>query len=395
MRALVCLLAAAFTWNTALGMSHLIVPLYAAHLGFSAVSIGTLFGIPVIMQIVLSLIGGATTDRWGGRRTLAAAAAFITTGAVVLYFSHTYTAMFSAQLCLIFGRGIYWPASETITSQLPGRRNIQFGRLNATVNVGQIGGTAGAGLLLAASNFQVVFLTLAVFGVVALISALSLLQVKSAERTHSVAMFGNLAPVLRNRRVYLGLFCAFVVAQPMSICQSFYPLLLKSLAFNEAQIGPLLALRPVGTALAMLFLARAVGSSNAFTLALVLSGAVAGGLFAAPMFAELFPAALIVFALGMGSALLMLYYQMLCTDATDPSMRGTALAFAGAGWSLSHLCAPMLMGFIIEWRDIATAFSIWGFVLLGLLVALALIKQWAFAVPAPTYGKPGGNGEHK
>lgn len=385
MRALVCLLASAFTWNTALGMSLLVVPLYAAHLGFSAVSIGALFGIPALAQIVLSLVGGATTDRWGGRRTLAAAAAFMTAGAAVLYFADTYMTVFVGQLCLVCGRGFYWPASETIASQLGGRRSVQFGRLNATVNAGQIGGTAGAGLLLAASNFETVFLTLAVISLGALLAGLGLAPTTSGGRTHSAAMFGNFARVLRNRRVYFCLFCAFIVAQPLSICQSFYPLLLQSLGFNEALIGPMLALRPVGMVLAMLFLARAAGSSNAFTVALGSSGAIAVALFAAPMFAEIVPAALIVLAFGAGPALLMVYYQMVCSDATDISMRGTALAFTGMGWSLAHLCGPVLMGFIIEWHDIATAFVIWGFVLLGMLVALALVRQWAFSVPAATH----------
>src|SRR5882762_8996443 len=59
--------SSAFTWNFALGMTQLLIPLYARELGYSGVAIGSLIAFPIIVQMIFNLIGGAWTDRHGGR----------------------------------------------------------------------------------------------------------------------------------------------------------------------------------------------------------------------------------------------------------------------------------------------------------------------------------------
>lgn len=43
------------------------IPLYADSLGMSGVTIGALIALPVGLQITFNLVGGAFTDRIGGR----------------------------------------------------------------------------------------------------------------------------------------------------------------------------------------------------------------------------------------------------------------------------------------------------------------------------------------
>ena len=59
--------ANAFTWNFALGMTNLLVPLYAHDLGMSGVSIGSLIALPMLVQIGFNLLGGAYADRLGAK----------------------------------------------------------------------------------------------------------------------------------------------------------------------------------------------------------------------------------------------------------------------------------------------------------------------------------------
>src|SRR5688500_20320916 len=51
-------------------MTWLAVPLYAYSQGLSNAEIGILFALPVMAQAPLNLVGGAYTDRIGGRRIL-------------------------------------------------------------------------------------------------------------------------------------------------------------------------------------------------------------------------------------------------------------------------------------------------------------------------------------
>ena len=63
---------ASLVWNLGLGMTWLVVPLYAASQGLSNAQIGVLFSLPVLVQAALNLLGGAYTDRVGGRRIMLA-----------------------------------------------------------------------------------------------------------------------------------------------------------------------------------------------------------------------------------------------------------------------------------------------------------------------------------
>ena len=63
---------ASWAWNFGLGMTWLAVPLYAHGQGLSNAEIGLLFAAPVLAQAPLNLIGGAYTDRIGGRRLMLA-----------------------------------------------------------------------------------------------------------------------------------------------------------------------------------------------------------------------------------------------------------------------------------------------------------------------------------
>ena len=50
---------ASLVWNFGLGMTWLVVPLYAASQGLSNAQIGALFSLPVLAQAALNLVGGA------------------------------------------------------------------------------------------------------------------------------------------------------------------------------------------------------------------------------------------------------------------------------------------------------------------------------------------------
>ena len=121
-------------------MTYILVPLYARGLGLSGVAIGTLVSAPVLVQIWLNLIAGAYTDRIGGKR-MAIASCFATAMAGVLFgIATSFTGLLLGQLCLILGRSMFWPATWSIGTQIPGERSSQLGRLNAATSAGQIVG---------------------------------------------------------------------------------------------------------------------------------------------------------------------------------------------------------------------------------------------------------------
>src|SRR6185312_9739489 len=153
-------------------MTWLAVPLYAYSQGLSNAQIGVLFAAPVLAQAPLNLVGGAYSDRIGGRRILLCSSMATIAAGLWLIFAHGFWMLLVGQLVLVISRACFWPATWAMASELPGARGVQLGRLNAVTNFGQIVGTTLCGFLLAAAGFQPTFGVLAAFGVVALIAAI-------------------------------------------------------------------------------------------------------------------------------------------------------------------------------------------------------------------------------
>src|SRR5438034_11152395 len=124
--------SSAFSWNFALGMTQLLIPLYARDLGFSGVAIGSLIALPIIVQMIFNLIGGAWTDRLGGMNISLVAFAATAAAGIMFAASSSFAGLFAAQIMMIVARAVYWPASWTLVSQLPGE---QIGRASCRERV--------------------------------------------------------------------------------------------------------------------------------------------------------------------------------------------------------------------------------------------------------------------
>src|ERR1044071_5240967 len=139
-------------------MTWLAVPLYAASQGLSNAQIGALFAVPVFAQAPLNLVGGAYTDRIGGRRIMLASCFVVVASGLWFALAQGFWMLMTGQIALILSRAAFWPATWAMASELPGARGIQLGRLNAVTNFGQIVGTVICGFVLAGVGFQATFL---------------------------------------------------------------------------------------------------------------------------------------------------------------------------------------------------------------------------------------------
>src|SRR5688500_3918737 len=118
-------------------MTWLLVPLYGHSQGLSNVEIGALFAAPVFAQAPLSLVGGAHTDRIGGRPIVLASCWATVAAGLWFIVAEGFWMLMVGQLVLVVSRAAFWPATWAMATELPGGRGIQLGRLNAVTNVGQ------------------------------------------------------------------------------------------------------------------------------------------------------------------------------------------------------------------------------------------------------------------
>ncbi|MBE0612210.1 MAG: MFS transporter [Burkholderiales bacterium] len=368
-----------FIWNFALGMTYPLVPLYANHLGMSGLGIGTLVALPVLVQISFNLIGGAYTDQMGGRSLMLAAFVLTTGAGSVFFFAAGFWLLLLAQLLMVMSRAMYWPASWSLGSELPGGRGLQMGRLNAINNAGQIAGMTGAGFCLLWFGFGPSFLVLAAMGALAFALGRRLPEKQNNPERKQRRLFSGYAQLLRLRVIPYAVMCAYISALPFSLSFSFYPILLAEYGYTADATGAMLALRAIGSAVAGLFIARYLDFSAklAVPLSCAIATSVSVGLIASAR--EPWMIGLLMLSVGLASGVITLFFQMLISEISSIDNRGSALALGGLGWGLSHFSTPLVMGYLKDHIGLLPAFYILGGFAFIWGLCLIPMHRWAFA----------------
>ncbi|MGP1676751.1 MAG: MFS transporter [Burkholderiales bacterium] len=370
-----------FSWNFALGMTYPLVPLYANQLGMSGVGIGTLVALPVLVQITFNLIGGAYTDQVGGRSLMLASFVLTAGAGAVFSFAGGFWLLLLGQLLMVMSRAMYWPASWSLGSELPGGRSLQMGRLNAITNAGQIMGMTGAGLCLVWFGFGPSFLALAAMGALSFALGRNVPEKPKNPQRKPRRLFSGYAQLVRLRVIPFAIMCAYISALPFSLSFSFYPILLTEYGYAADAIGAMLALRAIGSAMAGLVIARYLDFSAklAVPFACAIATALSVGLIAAAR--DAWSIGLLMTAVGLASGIMTLFFQMLMSEVSSIDNRGSALALGGLGWGLSHFSTPLAMGYLKDHLGILPAFYILGS--FAFLWGLALIPMHHWAFPKP------------
>jgi MFS family permease len=372
---------ASLVWNFGLGMTWLVVPLYAASQGLSNAQIGALFSVPVIAQVVLNLMGGAYTDRIGGRRIMLASC-WASVGAGLWFMAaEGFWMLMMGQVLLILSRATFWPATWAMASELPGTRSIQLGTLNAVTNAGQIAGSGLCGLFIAAAGYDATFGVMAAIGLAAFFAGLGTrapARKPPLPNRHVLAGYG---PLLHRRIIHYSILCAYLSALPFSLSVSFYPLLLAHFGHSEEASGVLVALRAVGAIAAGLIAARFVRTGPQTLWPVICGAVVAAAVGLMPAINHVVPIGLWMLVVGLGSGAMTLYFQITMAEASRPDERGSVMALGGLGWSLSHFTTPLIMGLLADRYGIVAGFYLLGTLALAIAVAIGYMRRWAFTPP--------------
>lgn len=370
-----------FSWNFALGMTYPLVPLYANQLGMSGVGIGTLVALPVLAQIAFNLIGGAYTDQVGGRTLMLASFVCTACAGIVFFLASSFGLLLLAQLLMVMSRAMYWPATWSLGSELPGGRSLQMGRLNAVTNTGQIMGMTGAGFSLLWFGFGPSFLWLGAMGALSFVLGRGVPEKQRGAVRAPRRLFSGYAQLIRLRVIPFAIMCAYISALPFSLSFSFYPILFAEYGYASDATGAMLALRAIGSAMAGLVIARYLDFSAklAVPLACAIATALSVGLVAVAR--DAWSIGVLMAAVGLASGIMTLFFQMLISEISSIDNRGSALALGGLGWGLSHFSTPLVMGYLKDHLGLLPAFyCIGGFAFVWGL-CLVPMHRWAFVKP--------------
>lgn len=383
------LLVGAFAWSTGLGFMTLGVPLYAYHLGFSGVAIGSVVALPHLLHLVMRLLGGALLDRIGERRLLLVSYGALIGAGPVFFVAGDIRMLIAAQLLAMVSRSTYWISVQTYASRAAAGRNVNLGWLSATNNAGQILGMACAGVLITLVGFATSFLVLSALGLVALASALALRPLTAAAQTaeRRPAPFVHFPQLLATPAIHCAILCSFLGALPLTLTGSFFAVYLATIGADPESTGAVSALRGVGAVASGLLLARFLGAGTRLPLTLAMITVYAALIGFTPQVPDPWLMAPVLLALGMGSALMELTSQLSISEASSDRMRGSAMALGSLGYNISFLLVPLFFGYVSDRAGLDAAFNLAGLLLLILLpLAVVLHRAGQSARQAPHSG---------
>jgi len=367
--------AALFVWGIGEGMFFYFQPIYLAQLGANPVQIGAILGAAGFAMMLAHIPAGALTDKIGARPLLRAAWVFGLVAAWLMAFAKSLPLFIAGLLLYGFTAFVAAPLNAYVTAA---RGNWSIGRaltlVSATFNLGIFLGPLLGGYLGDTYGLGTVYFVAAV---IFIFSTVFIFLLKSqAVQAHNPA--DPPANLLKNsaylRYLAFGFFILFAIYLP----QPFSPKYLQEIrGLNLAQIGILGSIGGLGNTALNYLLGRIPNPRHGFLL-----GQVSVALYALLLWQfGAFPLLLVAYFIFGGSRAARTLYMAQIRPLVHPSQMGLAYGMAETTGSLVMVIAPLLLGFLYQWKPV----SIYP---ISLIVVFAGIFLSLFYSPTPKKETP-------
>ena len=351
------LYGSAALWCTCIGMSHVLIPLYAIHMGFSILKIASVVSLPVVATLGIRFMGGALSDRFGERFVLHTCYLLNTLAAVLLYQAAGFLSLLLAQTISNMSRSFFWTPAQSIASQLPGSTpGKRLGQLSAGNAAGNLVGLGLGGVLAATAGYPGAFLVLIVATFASSVLGFFLPSVEAKPKGRSVwQIFVGIGKYLCYRPTWLTISASFAAGLAPALTQSIYPIYLAQLGYGEQWIGFTVAFRAIGHIASGLMLAPLITPSR--QVGIYAAGIAGLGIFiiSSGLMEHLILLAFCMAALGTASGLMDVWYQVRATQLSSASDRSASMASMGLGWNLAYIVTPVVVGWLAEIHGINLA----------------------------------------
>jgi MFS family permease len=377
------ILAILFLHMLLLGMTQLVVPLYALSLGASEVVLGIVTGAFGVAGILLSILSSVLSDYLGRRPVILVSFVFWIGVGVSSLSAPPFLWLVGSQILVGMADLCLWVAAMAyltrVTPQGKHAEIMSWG--SGLMGLGVVVGPALGGLIARLVGFQPAFTLVVLLGMLGLVLSYKLPSTKlpTAEQgTFLEWLFlshrGAFVLVRGNRSMRMAVLVMMLgTASWMAVGRSFYVAYLNRLGFSTEVIGLLTTLRAGATTVAQFgfaFLANRLG-----VVVTALSGVTIGGLaLTLTPFLTTAPILALVGCLGNGADRLRNPGMFtLIAESTDRDSRALAFAVLNMAWAATTTVLPPVLGLIAEKTTLSATF-----LLVGPLVAISSILLYVW-----------------
>lgn len=388
------LLAARMALTAARALSGVVVPIYLALIGYSAVRIGVLFLLAGLVSAGMSALTGLVADRIGRKPFLVVIPLLVAAAACTFALTRSATALYVSASLGSFGRGVgtgggtvgpYQPAASAVQAGLtPGAQRHQvFGLFNSASMAGAVIGSVLAELPNAAGGLGGIAAYRPAFAAMALLAVLAAVLALPISEPPRQAGKG-----LRGRRTRLSAASRSVVWR-LLITRSlagtsaglFAPFLSywlhRRFGAGPGAVGVLFATvnaASVGVVLGGAPLARRMGTVRAIVATRAVGALLLLPMAVAPSFVL---AGAIYFVRQALTRMSMPLRQSFAMTITDPGERASVAGLSGLGTQVSMAVSPVFAGELFQAASLAVPFELAGLLqVVNAALYYALFHRW-------------------
>jgi MFS family permease len=368
-----------------LPMANLVVPLWALHIGASALEIGVIMGARSLLPFLFAIHTGALIDRLGTRRVMLFSALF-SLGLTLAYPALPHVGTLIA-LQVVIGQitTMGWIGAQTHIAQLTRGNPVYMGRFTSISILSNFIGPLAAGFAWDRLGVWGAFGLMAIWAAAMWVAVM--VQPKTGGTANSEPARRSLArllvPDIADYRAAfrlalipaVGLIIAtsFLHNAALSMRFSFYVVYLESVGMAGTVIGFLVGVASlVGaiSALATAPLARIV-PPHRIAIAMIMVSTVA--ITATPLASEFVGLFLLACVFGFGNGLGFAQIIAILARVVPADQLGLTVGLRITVNRFSSLTIPVMMGAMVHGFDLATAFFAVGAVLALAVISVALV----------------------
>ena len=365
-----------FSYGLGLGMLMILVPLYVIDLGFDLAALGLVVSSAGIFLLLLRLVGGAVSDRFGERVVLGFSFIALVVSSLIFVASSTLLPLILGQLISGASRSVYWSAGQSYTSRsAEGNAGLTMGRLLSAESAGTILGSVLAGSLSQLASFDVAFLAAAAANGVGIVATAAMPPLPRLGQVVSIR--STLAPAGRMilaRSLRLGHFTALMAAAYAALLGSLYAAFFKEAGYGDAMVGVLRSVGGIGVVVVAYPFGAILAKLGARRVA-VAGFAITGAATALTALVGASPAAALVLvaAGGMGFSGIRALYPAIAAQNSPARERAQSLAVVGLFWAAGMLVVPYAFGLLGGTIGISGAMYVFGAIGIGAAVGTAVV----------------------